>query len=757
MSWNEFSTRTRQEVSKRAEYAAYRFRIPAGDSVESARSSRGRRFFFSADEISSRVALIRCRLPDTVERTLEEAQQIVQHHFDLLGYEGLDYGPEIDWHLDKVHRKRSPLKPWYKIRFLDFSEVGDHKVTWELNRHQHFVTLAKAFAFTNDARYVTEIEQQFYSWHKANPYPMGINWGSSLEVAFRSLSWIWMRHLLLGNPSFSDRFDCDLVRGLARNGGYIERYLSTYFSPNTHLLGEALALFFIGTLCPQIPSAARWQQRGFEILISESQRQVRSDGVYFEQSLYYHVYALDLFLHARALAACNHMPLPDSFDHTLRMMLGVVSVLCRNGEPQGFGDDDGGRLFNPRRNRARHMSDPLAMGACLFGGALPDAPLTEEAIWIFGDKAVSACAPQNGHQLSSCAFVDGGLYVIASQERHRSQMLVDAGPHGIGHGGHGHADALSIRLSLNGQPWLIDPGTCVYISDSNERNEFRGTAAHNTLRVDGHDQARPENAFSWSSLPEVMVQKWQPGAGFTYFSGSHRGYEGLTDPVLHRRRIFHLHGEYWLILDAVEGNSEHDLEIYWHFDPGVQVSADRSLIIGSLGGESLELSSAEGWQAAVQPGSVSPAYGSKLQASVGVFKACLKLPCEHTTSIIHHDETQEPGSFAALRDAEGAKAYSYEQQGASDIIVFARNGNSWSAGPFASDGEFLFARRVNGEITTLIFGSATFVELDGRRVFDSPKQVARFEWASGWQASSSDPESLKFYRSDLIRSGTPVR
>jgi hypothetical protein len=757
MSWGEFCTRTRQEISKRAEYTAYRFKIPACNSVHFGRAARGGLFFFSPEEVANRIALIKRHLPESVDRTIEEAQQILQHRFNLLGYESLDYGSEIDWHFDAVHDKRAPLTPWYKIRFLDFDEVGDHKITWELNRHQHFVTLAKAFVFTDDPQYVQEIEKQFCSWNSANPYPIGINWGSSLEVAFRSLSWIWARNLLSGNSASSDRFDRDLVQGLARNGTYIERYLSTYFSPNTHLIGEALALFFIGTLCPEIPASARWQQRGFNILISESQRQVRSDGVYFEQSLYYHVYALDLFLHARALAACNAMRLPDSFDQTLRMMLQVVNVLCRNGEPQSFGDDDGGRLFDPRRNRTQHMSDPLAMGACLFSDAFFDAALTEESIWIFGEKAVAACQSQHQQELSSRAFEDGGLYVIASEGRHRSQMLVDAGPHGIGHGGHGHADALSIRLSVNGRPWLIDPGTYVYISSGNERNEFRGTAAHNTLRVDGRDQAHPENAFSWSSLPEVIVQGWHQGKGFTYLAGSHHGYEGLTDPVVHRRRIFHLHGEYWLIHDAIEGQSEHDLEIYWHFAPDAQVSADEGVIRGSHDSEYLVLLSAEGWQAAIQPGYVSPAYGSKLRAPVGVFTASLKEPTEHTTLMIHHNETEEPGNFVALPEAENTAAYRYDHEGASDVIVFRRNGDAWAAGSITSDSEILFVRRYNGEINTLIFCSATFVEIDGRRVFESPKKVERFEWAAGSHASSSDSESLKFYHRELIRSGTPVR
>src|SRR5438270_10523290 len=165
---------------------------------------------------------------------------------------------------------------------------------------------------------------------------MGINCGSSLEVAFRSLSWIWVRNLLVGRAAVPASFDHDLLRGLAQNGKYIERFLSTYFSPNTHLIGEAVALFFIGTLCPEIPSASRWQQKGLNIVLAEAERQVRPDGVYFEQSLYYHVYALDFFLHTRALAARNQIQVPESFDLALHRMLNVLRALSGNGPPLTF-------------------------------------------------------------------------------------------------------------------------------------------------------------------------------------------------------------------------------------------------------------------------------------------------------------------------------------------------------------------------------------------------------------------------------------
>src|ERR1022692_5290448 len=73
--------------------------------------------------------------------SLAPAEKICQHRFDLLGYKDLDFGTPIDWHFDPVHRKRAPRKPGYQIPFLDFNQIGDHKIIWELNRHQHLVTV----------------------------------------------------------------------------------------------------------------------------------------------------------------------------------------------------------------------------------------------------------------------------------------------------------------------------------------------------------------------------------------------------------------------------------------------------------------------------------------------------------------------------------------------------------------------------------------------------------------------------------------
>src|ERR1700730_722775 len=203
-------------------------------------SSQAAQFFFDPTEIPRIVELIRDLLPQQPALIKEQADQICKHRFTLLGYENLNYGSVIDWHLDVVNGKRAPRKVWFKVPYLNFEEVGDHKIIWELNRHQHLVTLAKAYCLTGELRYVHELCTQWYQWNEENPYPIGINWSSSLEVSFRTLSWLWVRQLLANCPALPANFRSDLLLGLAQNARHVSRYLSTYFSPNTHLIGEAV-------------------------------------------------------------------------------------------------------------------------------------------------------------------------------------------------------------------------------------------------------------------------------------------------------------------------------------------------------------------------------------------------------------------------------------------------------------------------------------------------------------------------------------
>ncbi len=747
MSWDELQTRVRQEVSKRVDVALCGIGLqPARNGLRGTSGPPGR-FFFSEGELAKRVSLLREHLPCQAEEIVAEANEICRHRFRLLGYADLDYGSEIDWHRDAVNGLRSPLIPWFKIDFLNFAQVGDHKVIWELSRHQHLITLAKAWLLTNEEVYVRELLAQWYSWKSANPYPIGANWASSLEVAFRSLSWIWLRSLLADCPLISTTFYNDLNSALALNGRHIERYLSTYFSPNTHLLGEAVALFFIGTMCPQISSAERWKRTGWRIVQEEAQRQVRPDGVYFEQSLYYHVYALDFFLHARVLASRNGVEIPSAFDLVLKKMLAVIRALSQAGPPEGFGDDDGGRVFNPRRNRAEHMTDPLIIGAALFHDAelAASATLTEEAIWLLGEEALSWSKVTAGAIMGpeSQSFRDGGVFLMASSEPPQ-QVVIDAGPQGTGRSGHGHADALSVKLAFGSRPWLVDAGTFCYIGRGDERNTFRGTRAHNTLAVDGLDQSEADGPFAWNFIPETTAEIWIPGETFTLFAGSHSGYERLPEPVRHRRFVFHLHGSFWLVRDVAEGRGCHLLETSWHFAQDLEVSAGN----GFAAAPKEEQSARDGrsrlillpvvdprWRCERLLEYVSPAYGVKESAPVVRCSARVELPAEHSVLLIpKFGDVEEDGHFFREDNPEVGTgtleaAYRYQQGNTTRHFIFRQKEKAvWSFGPWTSDARFFYFCVKDQRVNRIALCGGSFVRLNGESLISQDTTLQWLEW-----------------------------
>lgn len=733
----ELADRIRQRAQKHVDALMFGLGINPTRREISPGEVRPRRFFFKSADVPRYLKLLWQRMPQQTEAIIQSAEKICTHRFDLLGYQDLDYGRAIDWHLDAVHGKRAPRDLWFKIRYLDFASVGDAKVPWELSRHQHLVTLAKAYRFTDDDRFAVELIVQWRHWQKENPYPLGINWASSLEVAFRSLSWLWVYFLLEGTPTMTPEFREEWLRAMALSGRHIELYLSKYFSPNTHLLGEAIALFFIGTLCSEFRSAARWTRRGREIVLRESERQVRPDGFHFEQSTYYHVYALDLLLHATVLASLNNMPFPAEYYRRLEQMLEALGALCRAGSPPRWGDDDGGRVFDPRRNRAEHLSDPLATGSVLFGRGdfkFLAGGLREETLWLLGEQGAAEFDRIDTKQpdMSSTSLRETGLYVMSCSDR-KLQAVIDAGPQGALGAGHGHADALSLTLHAEGHELLGDPGTYAYVSAGEERNQFRSTAAHNTIQVDGHSQSIPRGPFGWERLTKATVEYWMNGEIFDLFVGSHDGYALHDNSIVHRRYVFFRKPKFWLVRDLLLGNGKHQVDQHWHLNP--QLSPSNTVegqfsYLGKSGG--IHLFSAEGqtWFKTVEQGAWSTAYGKQQPAKVVRFTNATTFPAEFATLLApigsSREQVDTQARLTQLFPSPGVSAYRFNEHQEDHCFLFAQD-NIWTFDDWKSDAEFLYSCSTNGKLDLIVFCNGTYLEFCGKRIVSSHKRVSRCE------------------------------
>jgi hypothetical protein len=664
MELAEFVTRGRQAAAKWLDRARPGARPldPPIDAAALERVSAFRRAgapaFFAGARDDAADALLQ-RLPCERRETVEAADELRRGRFDLLGYTRLEFGDPLDWWLDPVSGARSPRVHWSRIDPLDAGALGDSKVVWELGRLQWLVTLGRAYRITGDEAYAAEFARHTRDFIHCNPPGVGIHWASSLEVALRIVSWCWALHLFRRSPALDAALFASVREAVAAHARHVERYLSLYFSPNTHLTGEALGLVYAASVFPELPCAERWGALGHRLLCDESERQVHADGVYFEQSTCYQRYTLEIYLHFLLLSAAAGRGVPAQVGRRVERMLDALLALRRpDGSLPQIGDADGGWLLPLTRRAPGDARGVFAVAAVWFdrpdyawaaGGPAP------ELAWLLGSAGLAeldALAPGPPRGGASRALADGGYAVMRSgwtPDAH--QLVLDAGPLGCRvSAGHGHADLLGVQCAAFGEAYLVDPGTYAY-ADRPWRDFFRGTAAHSTVMVDGLDQAEPDRTFSWRRRPRATLREWTSDEALDFADAEHAAYARLADPVRHRRRVLFVKPRYWVVVDDLDGAAPHRVELRFQFAP-LEVALDdgwvrargragRGLLLRAFASAPLRAEIRCGRQHP-REGWYSGDYGRRTPAPAAVFSADTRLPLRLVTLIWPVEDAAAP-------------------------------------------------------------------------------------------------------------------
>jgi hypothetical protein len=375
-----------------------------------------------------------------------------------------------DWHLDPASGQRWPADMFGPdIGYRHDNDYGDVKLVWELNRLQYLQPVAALAHVTGEAGPADLVRRHIADWIARNPPFLGINWASGIELALRAVSLIFAGSLV----DLGEDLRTELAKSLSAHGYFLARYPSRYSSANNHAVAEGLGLLAIGTALPALPDAADWARQGRAILERESVRQILPDGVGAEQAIAYQGFTMEMLaLGAKfGAATLSRFPQAEAF---------LEAITDASGNMPRIGDDDEGRVFLfpsfPRRRESIH----------------PAAP---------GPEMDSRLRGNDDSKIHH--FPIGGYTAV----REGPMLLVfDHGPLGyLSIAAHGHADALSIWLHVDGQPLLVDAGTYRYHGAGRVRDAFRGTAAHNTLTVAGADQSEIAGPFNWSRKANCRV------------------------------------------------------------------------------------------------------------------------------------------------------------------------------------------------------------------------------------------------------------
>jgi len=621
------------------------------------------RFFYHSRDRREMVRLLEPSRSSR-SRTLDIAAHACAHQFNLLGTGWSDLGKSIDWFSDFAghtwiwghYRHLNDIL--YKDDFQNPHYIGDIKIPWEFNKHIHFVELGKAYWLTGDETYVRELLAQWQDWIGKNPVNWGVNWTQNLIVAQRTISWLLALFLILDSPALHPDIFAQILKNLLWHGAYMPEHFEFADRGSNHLFGNISGLFMLAFTFPEFRDSAAWETRCLEILSRELAAQVYDDGVQYEQSIPYHRFVLEFVLIFAVLLHRNGRRLPPADAYKLEQMLELVMHMTGpDGRIQPISDADGARVFNFNGAHINDYRSYLALGAVLF--KRPDFKYVadrqvEEVIWLMGIdafrelEAMKAEAPRSLNR----AFTGGGYFIMRdSWERGAAWAFFDCGQVGMGDlppdlemGTHGHSDMLHFGLAAYGEHFLTDIGSYTYTASKPWHDYFRSSRGHNLLLVDGEDQGILTTTWAMKGRARPQAVRWTEADGYVRVSGGHDGYRRLAQPVMQSRELLFLPKRKWMLVrDLLQGEGEHDVELYFHLMPDKEVSLrgdGGTLIKGRNGTLKLQPYFPAPFRGRVVRGKSGPIdgwyaedYGTKEPASVLIYRARVRLPAEVLTWI----------------------------------------------------------------------------------------------------------------------------
>ena len=509
------------------------------------------------------------------------------------------------WHAVFQTEDNWPVRFAYDYAFDGDGAVGDIRTNWELSRHHQFAVLAKSYFVSGGQFYFDELIDLFDGWNSKNPFMWGVEWFSPMEESIRLINWLFAAAFLEASDGKEAVRLCErLCHGAWTMAAHVRRHYSRYSSANNHAIVEAAGVGIAAVIFGE----QAWLSESIALLEREVSRQTYADGVNKEQALHYQLFvmeALCLFLHVLKILGKAPSGLLVS---RLRSMADYART-CHVGGGRyiEFGDDDEGVILCLSSTKHSYPDYVLAFASLEVGGDkrwVEDVPPCETIRWLYSDEAIRNIIAVEPIKLGFVEhFPEGGVTILRSADA-GVVFVFDHGPLGLAPlAAHGHADALSVQLCVEGEFVLIDPGTYVYNGNRGMRDLFRSTKMHNTVCVGGRNQSEILGPFLWGRKAEVLSVELAEGGGCFCVSASHNGYA----PAIVKRTI-EFTGDRMVITDELDGRAFGEAISYLHLPiPGLHVEGGVVEFVLASGGR---VCIAAGSYMEARPFEWSPSYGT---------------------------------------------------------------------------------------------------------------------------------------------------
>ena len=505
------------------------------------------------------------------------------------------------------------------------SDRFDVKFVWEANRLQFLQPVAAALAAEQDSKLQSRVLSVIRNWASSNPPGRGINWISGTELSLRIVS---LAIIVAGiGPDRLDKADRRLVRRMAAaHGRQLAAFLPRDFSAGKQPVAEALGLLVASQIAPDLADARGWARTARSIIETEALEQILPDGVGCDQSPSYQAFTMEIIATALLLSRGTSIAFSSAVERRLAAAARFIRALAdRNGTVPAIGDDGESRVIcNTGRRETRYPASVAAAVGGLLGkpelAALPRDWGLRDAIFSVAEHGSAVDRPLPDVQVFPC----GGYSIVRDDiNARRVHLVFDHGPQGGDElTSHGHADALSVWMSVDGRPVFIDAGTYLFHAGGNERVRLRESGMHNTLAVADVSLAQAKGAFGWKTRADAEFLMFRSGPDWAV-AGRHDGY-ARTFRTTHIRQIERTEGGF-SISDTLDGAKEVlPVSIRFLCAPGLEITRRNNTVsIAGEAGDLIDLNAPEGFSAAIVNVEFSPGFGERSTTRQIIFTGAL--------------------------------------------------------------------------------------------------------------------------------------
>ncbi|SLM28706.1 Heparinase II/III family protein [Desulfamplus magnetovallimortis] len=539
------------------------------------------------------------------------ANEVLDNRFNAFGNPIAFPSSMVNWSTDPVTGKSWPLTFWGNIDYRN-KTLGGVKFVWEYNRLYFLFSLSIAYHVTGEKKYADKIFWLLKSWLKGNPYPTRVNWTSGIEAGVRLANLVWALSFLKEYPFSND--DLKAINTFVWwHAIRLHRYPSLYSSANNHLLAEGFGLFLAGLYFPHLQGADIWFKEGKNILEAEVTRQILPDGGSFEFSTTYLSFVFDFFLlFKRACDTCEVQYDPALDQRLAKSCEFIHTLLDSSGNLPNIGDQDSAVLVDFGMSNMENFTSILNTGAilfdrpewhtgkpdlktCLLTGKSYDEQLTTKS------KTTSLNSPSPfmerglGGEVKAIHHHLSALSVIRDEVNGKEIVFTgNAMPLGMPPlCGHGHLDALSFTLSVDGLEIFVDPGTYLYHNSEPWRSYFRSTAAHNTIRINQMDLSPQTGYFMYGKPYRITEHTLETQEDRVIWSAAHDAYAKRKPHASVRRQVTWVPDKQtFTIEDSIHSSEKVLVERFFHFHPECDVVPQDGSIVIQRGGVVIKM----GWE-----------------------------------------------------------------------------------------------------------------------------------------------------------------